>query len=61
MSKTKQKTAVCPDCKTEYRLQRGSTGDQEGKTFAASFCITSGCDHEFDWSDMGKSVDKNTE
>lgn len=48
------KTAVCP-CGAKYRLQRGSTGKQEGDVFAPSFCLE--CGEEFDWSEMREDND----
>ena len=51
MSKTKQKTAVCPRCKEEYPLQRGSTKKMDSNMYAPVSCTN--CGYEFDWSKGG--------
>jgi len=44
------KEAVCPECGEEYRLLRGSTGDQEGCTFYPVTCLN--CEHNFVWKEI---------
>jgi len=43
------KTAVCPECGEEYRLQRGATKKMDGNVYAPVTCTN--CGYEFDWED----------